>query len=142
MTIRTLCEVCKKTIRYTNDSQQIQEAIDNPEQFCEGHIAEPNSDALKLIMAILRRAANPNNRFFIAKSDGHLIGSAYQNSSDGSFFPSIPKGSYEMGAGNKQSRSYAILREHLHEAWVEIARLESRYGTGTCQTEEEAYGVA
>jgi hypothetical protein len=125
MTIKTNCEVCKKVIRYTNDNQQVQEAIDNPDQFCEGHIAEPNSEALKAIMAILRAHANPNNRFFIAKSDGHLISSAYLDSSNGSYFPSIPKGSYEVGAGKKQSRSYAILKEHFHLTWIEKAKEES-----------------
>jgi len=125
MSIRTICEVCKKVVRYTNDSQQVQEAVDNPDQFCEGHIAEPNQDALKSIMRILRAHANPNNRFFIEKGDGHLISSAFLNSSDGSYFPSIPKGSYEIGVGKKQSRSYVILEAHLHEAWVEAAKQET-----------------
>ena len=127
MTIRTLCEICKKVVRYTNDRQQEEEAIKNPSQFCEGHIAEPNKDTIKSIMRILRSHATPNNRFFISKSDGHLISSAYLNSSDGSYFPSTPKGSYEIGAGKKQSKSYAILREHLHENWLAIARDEMKY---------------
>lgn len=60
-------------------------------------------------MVIVRAHANPNNHFFIAKSDGHLIGSTYLNSSDGSYFPSITKDAYEIGVGKKQARSYAII---------------------------------
>jgi hypothetical protein len=124
MSIRTNCEICNKVVIYNNPEQQVQEAIDNPNQFCEGHIAEPTQDAIKAIMGILRASKNPNNRFFISKEDGHLISSAYLNSSDGSYFQSIPKGSYEIGSGKKQSRSYAILGAHLHEMWVEAARQE------------------
>lgn len=122
MTIRTLCEVCKKVIRYTDDRQQVQEAIDNPNQFCEGHIAEPNEDAIKGIMKVLRSSKNPDNAFFISKVDGHLMSHAYINRKDGSYFPTTPKNSYELDAGKRQSRSYMILREHLHDEWLCQAR--------------------
>jgi hypothetical protein len=125
MSIRTMCEVCKKVVRYTDDNQQVQEAVDNPEQFCEGHIAEPTKEAQKSIMAILRANKNPDNCFFISKEDGRLMSHAHINKAQGEFFPSIPKGSYELNAGKKRSRSYAILGEHLHEAWVWAARIET-----------------
>lgn len=127
MTIRTKCEVCKKVIRYTDDREQENQSIENPEQFCEGHIAEPNEEALSTIMKILRTTGpNPNNRFFIAKSDGHYISSGYLNSKDGSYFPSTPKGSYELGAGKKSAKSYDVLRSSLHEQWLQIARDEKK----------------
>lgn len=130
MSIRTMCEVCQKVVRYTNDSQQVQEAIDNPSQFCEGHIAEPNDDAIKAIMRILRSHKNPDNAFFVNKQSGGLIGHAYIDRRNGSYFPSIPKGSYELGAGKSQARSYAILRESLHEQYVAIAKEEMNYQGG------------
>lgn len=80
-------------------------------------ISAPNYDAIKIIMRILRASPNPDNAFFISKADGHLVSHAYINRSDGSYFPSIPKNSYEVDVGKKQSRSYAILREHLRVAW-------------------------
>jgi hypothetical protein len=126
MAIRTMCEICKKVIGYNNPEQQVQETIDNPDQFCEGHIAPPNKDAQKSIMRILRANKNPNNRFFISKEDGSLMSSAYLNSRDGSYFPSIPKGSYEIGAGKSQSRSYAILEAHLNKMYEEAAKEEMR----------------
>ena len=124
MTTKTICEVCKKVVEYTNPAQQVQEAIDNPDQFCEGHIAPPNKETVQSIMSILRANKNPDNRFFISKEDGSLISSAYLNSRDGSYFPSIPKGSYEVGAGKKQSRSYAILETHLGKMYEEAAKME------------------
>jgi hypothetical protein len=124
MTTKTICEVCKKVVEYTNPAQQVQEAIDNPDQFCEGHIAAPSKSAVKSIMRILRADRNPNNRFFIAKESGELLSSAYLNRADGSYFPSIPKGSYEIGAGKKQSGSYACLESHLHDEYIEAAKME------------------
>ena len=35
MTIRTICDVCKKVIRYTDDKVQSIQAMNDPEQFCE-----------------------------------------------------------------------------------------------------------
>jgi len=127
MSVRTLCEICNKVVRYTNDSQQVQEAIDNPSQFCEGHIAEPNEEATVAIMRILRAHKNPDNAFFVSKQSGELIGHAYIDRRNGSYFPSIPKGSYELGAGKSQARSYAILRDHLHEQYIAIAKEEMNY---------------
>jgi hypothetical protein len=124
MTIRTMCEVCGKVVSYTNPEQQVQEAIDNPGQFCEGHIAAPSKTAARIIMSVLRNSANPDNAYFISKSDGRLISHAYINAKDGSYFPSIPKDSYEVHAGKKQARSYAILEEHLNQAWIDAARQE------------------
>jgi len=53
---------------------------------------------------------------------------AYINRKDGSYFPSIPKGSYELNAGRKQARSYAILEGHLNEGWLSAARDEFQMG--------------
>ena len=122
MSIRTMCEVCGKVVRYTNPEQQVQEAIDNPGQFCEGHIAAPTKTAARIIMSILRNSANPDNAYFISKADGGLMSHAYINVGNGSYFPSIPKDSYEIRAGKKQARSYKILRTHLQEAWLQEAR--------------------
>ena len=130
MTIKTLCEVCGKTIRYTDVENQVSHIISNPEEFCRGHIAEPTQDTIKTIMRILRiTGKNPNNRFFISKKDGSYNGSAFLNPKDGSYFPSIPKGSYEVSAGTKSATSYLRLENCIHEQWVEIAREEMRYGT-------------
>ena len=129
MTIKTICEVCGKTIRYTDVENQVSHVINNPEEFCKGHIAEPTEGTIKTIMKILRTTGkNPNNRFFISKKDGSYIGSAYLNTKDGSYFSSIPKGAYEVGAGKKSARSYFELEKCLHEQWIEIAREEMRYG--------------
>lgn len=122
MTICTRCDVCNAVVRYTSDARQIQEAIDHPKQFCEGHISEPSDDAIKAIMSILRRSKNPDNRFFIAKDGGRLMSHAYLGKNDGSYFPSIPKGSYEIGVGKNQSRSYAILKAHIDQEYHEIAK--------------------
>jgi hypothetical protein len=127
MTVKTLCEVCKKTIGYTNPEQQVQEAIDNPDQFCEGHITEPNQDAIKTIMAILRNHKNPDNCFFISMKDGRLISHAYMDRKSEGYFPSIPKNSYEIGISKKQSKSYAVLGEYLHAQWRCIAEEASNY---------------
>ena len=124
MTIRTMCEVCGKVIEYTNPEQKVQEVINNPDQFCEGHIAAPSKTAARIIMSILRNSPNPDNAYFISKSDGRIISHTYINVRDGSYFPSIPKDSYEIHAGKKQARSYAILDEHLKQAWIEAARQE------------------
>jgi hypothetical protein len=35
MTIRWICEKCGKVVAYVDPQVQVQEAIDNPEQFCE-----------------------------------------------------------------------------------------------------------
>ena len=84
MTIKTICEVCGKTIRYTDVENQVSHMISNPEEFCRGHIAEPTQGTIKTIMRILRTTGkNPNNRFFISKKDGSYIGSAYLNTKDG-----------------------------------------------------------
>ena len=117
-----MCEVCRKVVGYNNPEQQVLEEIDNPDQFCEGHIAAPSKTATKIIMSILRNSANPDNAYFISKADGRLISHAYINVGDGSYFPSIPKYSYEIHAGKKQARSYAILEQHLQEAWLQQAR--------------------
>ena len=128
MTIKTICEVCGKTIRYTDVENQVSHVINNPEEFCKGLIAEPTGGTIKTIMKILRTTGkNPNNRFFISKKDGSYIGSAYLNTKDGSYFSSIPKGAYEVGAGKKSARSYFELEKCLHEQWIEIAREEMRY---------------
>ena len=119
-----MCEVCGKVVSYTNPEQRVQEAIDDPGQFCEGHITRPNEAAIRTIMGVLRAHQNPDNAYFIRKADGQLMSHAYINRSDGSYFPSIPKGSYEIGVGKKQSSSYAILREHLEQAWIDAARQE------------------
>ena len=125
MTIKTICEVCGKTIRYTDVENQVSHMISNPEEFCERHIAEPTGETIKTIMKILRTTGkNPNNRFFISKKDGSYIGSAYLNTKDGSYFPSIPRGAYEIGAGKKNARSYSELKKCLHEQWIELAREE------------------
>lgn len=130
MTIKTICEVCGKTIRYTDVENQVSHVINNPEEFCKGHIAEPTEGTIKTIMKILRTTGkNPNNRFFISKKDGSYIGSAYLNTKDGSYFPSIPKGAYEVGAGKKSARSYFELEKCLHEQWIEVAREEMRYAS-------------
>ena len=130
MTIKTICEVCGKTIRYTDVENQVSHVINNPEEFCKGHIAEPTGGTIKTIMKILRiTGKNPNNRFFISKKDGSYIGSAYLNTKDGSYFPSIPKGAYEVGAGKKSARSYIELKKCLHEQWIEMAREEMRYAS-------------
>ena len=130
MTIKTICEVCGKTIRYTDVENQVSHVINNPEEFCKGHIAEPTGETIKTIMKILRTTGkNPNNRFFISKKDGSYIGSAYLNTKDGSYFPSIPKGAYEVGAGKKSARSYFELEKCLHEQWIEMAREEMRYAS-------------
>lgn len=130
MTIKTICEVCGKTIRYTDVENQVSHVINNPEEFCKGHIAEPTEGTIKTIMKILRTTGkNPNNRFFISKKDGSYIGSAYLNTKDGSYFPSIPKGAYEVGAGKKSARSYFELEKCLHEQWIEMAREEMRYAS-------------
>ena len=122
MTIRTMCEVCRKVVGYNNPEQQVQEAIDDPDQFCKGHIAAPSKTAARTIMSILRNSANPDNAYFISKADGRLISHAYINVGNGSYFPSIPKDSYEVHTGKKQARSYAILEQHLREAWLQEAR--------------------
>jgi len=128
MTIKTFCEVCGKTIRYTDDREQVAQAIDDPDQFCDGHVAEPNQAAIKTIMKILRTTGpNPNNRFFISKEDGSYIVSAYLNPNDGSYFPSLLKGSYEVGAGKRDAKSYDALKKCLHEQWVEVAKEEYQY---------------
>ena len=130
MTIKTICEVCGKTIRYTDLENQVSHVINNPEEFCKGHIAEPTEGTIKTIMKILRTTGkNPNNRFFISKKDGSYIGSAYLNTKDGSYFSSIPKGAYEVGAGKKSARSYFELEKCLHEQWIEVAREEMRYAS-------------
>lgn len=130
MTIKTNCEVCGKTIRYTDVENQVSHVINNPEEFCKGHIAEPTGGTIKTIMKILRTTGkNPNNRFFISKKDGSYIGSAYLNTKDGSYFSSIPKGAYEVGAGKKSARSYFELEKCLHEQWIEMAREEMRYAS-------------
>ena len=130
MTIKTICEVCGKTIRYTDVENQVSHVINNPEEFCKGHIAEPTKGTIKTIMKILRTTGkNPNNRFFISKKDGTYIGSAYLNTKDGSYFSSIPKGAYEVGAGKKSARSYFELEKCLHEQWIEMAREEMRYAS-------------
>ena len=130
MTIKTICEVCGKTIRYTDVENQVSHVINNPEEFCKGHIAEPTGGTIKTIMKILRTTGkNPNNRFFISKKDGSYIGSAYLNTKDGSYFPSIPKGAYEVGAGKKSARSYFELEKCLHEQWIEMAGEEMRYAS-------------
>ena len=130
MTIKTICEVCGKTIRYTDVENQVSHVINNPEEFCKGHIAEPTGGTIKTIMKILRTTGkNPNNRFFISKKDGSYIGSAYLNTKDGSYFSSIPKGAYEVGAGKKSARSYFELEKCLHEQWIEVAREEMRYAS-------------
>ena len=124
MTIRTICEVCGKTVAYTTPEQQVQEAIDDPDQFCEGHICRPHELVSFAIMKILRGSKNPDNAYFISKSNGRLVSHAYINVSDGAYFPSIPKDSYEVHVGKKQARSYATLIEHLEQAWIEAARQE------------------
>ena len=130
MTIKTLCEVCGKTVRYTDTEEQIAQTIYDPDQFCQGHIAEPTEGTIKTIMKILRTTGkNPNNRFFISKKDGSYIGSAYLNTKDGSYFPSIPKGSYEVSAGTKNATSYLRLENCIHRQWVEIAREEMKLST-------------
>ena len=127
MTIKTICEVCGKTIRYTDVENQVSHVINNPEEFCKGHIAEPTGGTIKTIMKILRTTGkNPNNRFFISKKDGSYIGSAYLNTKDGSYFPSIPEGSYEVSAGTKSATSYLRLEICIHRQWIEIARDEMR----------------
>ena len=109
---------------------QVSHIISNPGGFCRGHIAEPTQDTIKTIMRILRTTGkNPNNRFFISKKDGSYIGSAYLNTKDGSYFSSIPKGAYEVGAGKKSARSYFELKKCLHEQWIEMAREEMRYAS-------------
>ncbi len=128
MTIKTICEVCGKTIRYTDVENQVSHVINNPEEFCKGHIAEPTEGTIKTIMKILRTTGkNPNNRFFISKKDGSYIGSAYLNTKDGSYFPTIPKGSYEVGVSRKNATSYLGLQVHLQKQWLEIAREEAGY---------------
>ena len=109
---------------------QVSHIISNPGGFLQGHIAEPTQDTIKTIMRILRTTGkNPNNRFFISKKDGSYIGSAYLNTKDGSYFSSIPKGAYEVGAGKKSARSYFELEKCLHEQWIEMAREEMRYAS-------------
>lgn len=128
MTIKTICEVCGKTIRYTDVENQVSHVINNPEEFCKGHIAEPTEGTIKTIMKILRTTGkNPNNRFFISKKDGSYIGSAYLNTKDGSYFSSIPKGAYEVGVSRKNATSYLGLQVHLQKQWLEIAREEAGY---------------
>ena len=125
MTIKTICEVCGKTVRYTDTEEQIAQTIYDPDQFCQGHIAEPNQWTVIAIMKILRTTGkNPNNRFFISKETGSYLGSAYLNPNDGSYFPSIPRGAYEISDGKKNARSYSELKKCLHEQWIEIAREE------------------
>lgn len=113
-----------KHIKQRGDELKMTVCTKCEDQFCDGHIAEPNKQAIKLIMQILRSSANPNNRFFIAIDDGRLMSSAYLSLNDNCYFDRIPKGSYEMGAGKKQSKSYAILKTHLHEMYVEAAKQE------------------
>ena len=128
MTIKTLCEVCGKTVRYTDPEEQVAQTIYDPYQFCRGHIAEPTWGALRTIMKILGTTGkNPNNRFFISKETGSYLGSAYLNPNDGSYFPSIPRGAYEIGAGKKNARSYSELKKCLHEQWIELTREEISY---------------
>ena len=50
MTIKTLCEVCGKTVRYTDPEEQVAQTIYDPYQFCRGHIAEPTWEALRTIV--------------------------------------------------------------------------------------------
>lgn len=130
MTIKTICEVCGKTVRYTDTEEQVAQTIYDPDQFCQGHIAKPTWEALRTIMKILRTTGkNPNNRFFISKKDGSYMGSAYLNPNDGSYFPTIPKGSYEVGVSRKNATSYLGLQVHLQKQWLEIAREEARYAS-------------
>ena len=35
MTIRTICDVCGKVVRYTDDKVQSLQVNENPDQFCE-----------------------------------------------------------------------------------------------------------
>jgi len=35
MTIRTMCDVCGRVVRYTDDRQQEMEAMTDPDQFCD-----------------------------------------------------------------------------------------------------------
>ena len=87
MTIKTICEVCGKTVRYTDTEEQIAQTIYDTDQFCQGHIAEPNQWTVLAIMKILRTTGkNHNNRFFISKETGSYLGSAYLNPNDGSYF--------------------------------------------------------
>lgn len=130
MTIKTDCEVCGKTVRYTYVNDQVAHLINNPDEFCKGHIAKPSWGAIITIMKIVRTTGKtPNNRFFISKKDGTYMGSAYLNTNDGSYFSSIPKGAYEVGAGKKSARSYFELEKCLHEQWIEMAREEMRYAS-------------
>ena len=130
MTIKTNCEVCGKTVRYTYVDDQVAHLINNPDEFCKGHIAKPSWGAIKTIMKIVRTTGKtPNNRFFISKKDGTYMGSAYLNPNDGSYFPSIPVGAYEVGVGRKNAVSYHELQIHLLEQWIEIAREEMRYAS-------------
>ena len=109
-------------------NDQVAHLINNPDEFCKGHIAKPSWGAIKTIMKIVRTTGKtPNNRFFISKKDGTYMGSAYLNTNDGSYFPSIPKGSYEVSAGTKSATSYLRLEICIHRQWVEIAKEEMKY---------------
>ena len=79
-------------------------------------IARPTKEAMKRMMSILRSGPNPNNAFFVSEESGELIGHAYCGKD--SYFPSIPKGSYELRLGKSASRSYSVLEERIAPQYI------------------------
>lgn len=83
----------------------------------------PSDDAKKEMMACARSKKNPDNSFFIEKETGKIKTRAYRD--DRSYFPSCPKGTYEIHIQKEPFLSYSML-DDIIEAQMWGAREEER----------------
>jgi hypothetical protein len=83
----------------------------------------PSESAKKEMMACARSKKNPDNSFFIEKETGEIKNRAYRD--DRSYFPSCPKGTYEIHIQKEPFLSYSML-DDIIEAQMWGAREEER----------------
>ena len=83
----------------------------------------PSESAKKEMMSVARTKKNPDNSFFISKESGEIISRAYRD--EKGYFPSVPKGTYEIHVTKEPFMSYPML-DDLIEAQMWSVREEGR----------------
>ena len=112
-----MCEKCGKVVMYTDPNVQAFQAVENPDQFCEClDISRPTDEIRKFLMRRARgHTENKDNRFFISAETGELKSSGYLQG-NGDWFPSTPKGTYEVAVSYEPFLSYVQLDEYVELA--------------------------
>ncbi|HWQ19238.1 MAG TPA: hypothetical protein VN455_05615 [Methanotrichaceae archaeon] len=117
MTIRTMCDICKKVVAYTDPRVQELQAIENPGQFCEGHSQAPTKTARKEMMKSIR-GKGKDNSFFISRETGEIVSSAWRD--DKGHFPQTPEGTYEVHVERAPFETYSDLDAFLDSVMCRV----------------------